>query len=144
MVATLLLISFTVALGIGIMTLGRAQLEQEAQCAIDVNLKLALINGTSQLCYGASERTIIFTIENGDNIKVEGLIVNVIGTEKAETFELNDAVMEKIGSYVGVIPYDHTTVGEIRQIKFTPEVILFDEGIICIEKSLVVEEIRKC
>lgn len=144
MVATILLISFAVALGVGIMTLGRAQVEQEAQCAIDVNLRLISINGTSQICYDDAERVIYFTIENGDNIKVEGLIVNVIGSEKAETFELNDAVMEKIGSYVGVIPYDHSTMGEIRQIKFTPEVILFDEEIICIEKSLIIEEIKKC
>ena len=143
-VATLLLISFAVALGIGIMTLGRAQVEQEAQCAIDVNLKLATINDSSQICYNSEEKIIQFTIENGDNIKVQGLVVNVIGTEKAETFEINDAVIEKTGSYVGIIPYDNEVAGEIRQIKITPGVNLFDEELICTEKSLTLEEIELC
>ena len=142
--ATLILIFFAVALGIGIMTFGRAQVEQEAQCAIDVNLKLSLVNETSKLCYNPVKKEILFTIDNGDNIKVEGLVVNVIGTERAETFELKDAVMEKLSIYEGVVPYDNIVSGEIRQIKFTPSIILFDEEVICIEKSLILEEIELC
>lgn len=142
--ASVFLISLAVALGIGIMTFGRAQVEQEAQCAIDVNLKMSTIDPSAQFCYDPANKLIHLTIENGVNIKVEGLIVNVIGTEQAETFELNDAVIEKAGSYVSVIPYDSSAAGEIRQIKITPAVILFDEAVICIEKSLTIETIELC
>ena len=126
------------------MSFGRAQVEDVAQCAIDVNLKLSEIDEASKFCYNPAKKEILFTIDNGDNIKVEGLVVNVIGTDRAETFELRDAVIEKVGNYEGVVPYDNQVSGDIRQIKFTPSVILFDEEVICTEKSLTFENIELC
>ena len=78
------------------MSFGRAQVELEAQCPINVGLKLAVVGGVEEVCYNAAKKDFSFTIENGVNIKVEGLIVNIIGTQKAETFELNDAKSKKI------------------------------------------------
>ena len=141
-VATLLLISFAVALGVVIMTFGRAQVELEAQCPIKVGLKLANIGGESQFCYSNGE--LKFTLENGVNIKVEGLIVSVIGTQKAETYEINDAKMTKAGTYVGKVSYDMAAGGEIRQVKISPKIVLYDEEQICTEKALVVENINNC
>jgi flagellin-like protein len=143
-IATLLLISFAVAIGVVIMNFGRAQVELEAQCAIDAGMKLANIGGEKEICYDAGSKTVKFTIENGVNIKVEGLIFNVIGTEKAETYELNNAQMGKAGNYLGSVSYDSSVSGEIRQIKISPKVILFDEEQICVEKALIVESVKKC
>lgn len=139
---TLLLISFAVAVGVVIMSLGRAQVEDEAQCPIEIGLKFSIIGGEEQYCYGDSQFS--FTIENGVNIKVEGLIVNVIGAQKAETFELNDAKLTKAGTYVGKVRFDTAVGGEIRQVKITPKVVLYDEEQICTEKSLIVESIKSC
>ena len=100
LVATLLLISFAISLGVVIMNFGRAQVELEAQCAIDIGLRLAEIGGKEDICFNQGKSEIRFTIENGVNIDVEGLIVNIIGTEKADTFELNDAKMSKAGNYL--------------------------------------------
>ena len=141
-IATLLLISFAVALGVVIMTFGRAQVELEAQCPINIGLQLASIGGEDQFCYQNNE--LKFTLENGVNIKVEGLIVNVIGTNKAETFEVNDAKMAKAGTYLGSVSYDFASGGEIRQVKITPKIVLYDEEQICTDKALVVEKIRNC
>ena len=144
LVATLLLISFAVALGVVIMNFGRAQVELEAQCAIDIGMKFSNIGGQQQVCFDAASKKLSFTIDNGVNIKVEGLIVNIIGTQKAETYELNDAKMGKAGIYVGNVAYDQATVGNIRQLKITPKVILYDEEQICVEKSLTIENVRPC
>lgn len=143
-IATLLLISFAVALGVVIMNFGRAQVELEAQCAIDVGMKLSNIGGEDQLCYDTASKNIKFTIENGVNIKVEGLIFNTIGTEKAETFELNEAKMGKAGNFLGNVKYDNSISGDIRQIKISPKVILFDEEQICPEKALIIESVKNC
>ncbi len=140
LVATLLLISFAVALGVVIMTFGRAQVELEAQCPINVGLKLSKIGGVEQLCYDAAKRDLSFTVENGVNIDIEGLVVNVIGSEKAETFQLTEARMGKAGVYLGHIPFD----GEIKQVKISPKVILYDNEEICTDKAVVVEELRAC
>ena len=141
-IATLLLISFAIALGVVIMTFGRAQVELEAQCPINIGLQLANIGGENQFCYENNE--LRFTLENGVNIKVEGLIVNIIGTNRAETFELNDAKMARAGTYVGKVSYNLAEAGEIRQVKISPKIVLYDEEQICTDKALVLENIRDC
>ena len=143
-IATLLLISFAVAFGDVIMSFGRAQVELEAQCPINVGLKLAVVGGVEEVCYNAAKKDFSFTIENGVNIKVEGLIVNIIGTQKAETFELNDAKIAKAGTYIGHVTYNSAISGTIRQVKISPKVVMYDEEQICIEKALILESVKGC
>lgn len=141
---TLLLISFAVAVGVVIMNFGAAEVEEAAECPINIGLKLAVISGQEQLCYDAAKKDIAFTLENGVNIKVEGLIFNAIGNKKAESFELNEAKMIKAGNYLGQVAYDSSVSGEIQQIKITPKIVLYDAEQICSEQALVVEGIRSC
>ncbi len=144
LMATLLLISFAVAVGVVVMNLGSAQVEESAQCPINIGLKLSNIGGEDQLCYDAGSKSLKFTLENGVNIKVEGLIVNIIGTEKAESYELNDAKVGKAGTYMGKAGYDSGVAGEIRQLKISPKVVLYDTEQICSEQALVAEKVRNC
>lgn len=144
LIATLLLLSFAVALGVVIMNFGRAQVELEAQCPIDIGLRFAEIGEEQQICYDDAKKEVSFIVENGVNIKVSGMIVNTISSEKAETKELPEAKMAKAGSYMGHIPYDTAVNGEFRQMKITPKINLYDEEQICLEKSLVVEKLPSC
>ena len=144
LIATLLLISFAVAIGLTVMNFGRAQVELEAQCPIEIDLRLISFKGTPDLCYNAGKKELVFTAENGINIKVEGLLVNVVGTEKAENFEFNDAKMSLGGTYVGYLPYDSSVSGEIRQVRIIPKVVYYDEEQICNKKGIVVEEVKSC
>ncbi|MBI4983370.1 hypothetical protein HZC32_01895 [Candidatus Woesearchaeota archaeon] len=144
LMATFLLISFAVALGVVIMNFGRAEVEEQAQCPINIGLKFTNIGGEEQLCYNVAEKDLSFTLENGVNIKVDGLVANVIGTQKADSFEINEARIIKAGSYVGHIVYNSGASGEIRQLKITPKVRLYDTEQICTEQALVVEKVRNC
>lgn len=139
---TMLLVSLAVAVGVVVMNFGQAQVEEGAQCAITIGLKLAEIGGQSQLCYDSASQSIRFTVENGVNIKVEGLIVNIIETDKAESVEVNDAKIIKAGTYLGTVKY--AVAGAIQQVKLVPKVMLFDQEEICAEQALVVENIRNC
>ena len=141
LVATMLLLSFAVAIGVVVMNFGRAQVELEATCPIDIGLEFS---GRKKVCYNAAKSELVFKVENGINIKVEGLLVNVIGTLKAETFELNQAKMIQAGSYEEHLPYNQAISGEIRQIKITPKVIFYDAEQICTEKALIVENVQNC
>lgn len=143
-IASLLLISFAVALGVVIMNFGRAQVELEAQCAIDVGLHLSEVSEKNLFCYDRQNQQVAFTIENGPNIRVEGLIVNVIGENKAESFTINSAKMNKAELYQGRIPYNSANSGKIRQIKIIPKVILYDEEQVCQKKALILEDISDC
>jgi len=144
LVATLLLISFAVSLGVVVMNFGKAQVELEAQCPIDIGMKLSKIGGDDQFCYDRANDAVSFTLENGVNIKVDGVIMNFIGTKGATTANVADAKMDKLGNYFGNIPYDVNNFGEIRQVKITPKIILYEEEQICLEKALIVEQFRDC
>jgi len=141
---TLLLISFAVAVGFVVMNFGAAAAEDQAICPIEVGLKLAVIGGQDQLCYNQASKEIAFTLENGINIKVDGLVFNAIGNKKAESFELTEAKMIKAGNYMGNVPYDASVDGELQQIKITPVVVLYEESEICTEQALILENIRTC
>ena len=144
LIATLLLISFAVALGVVIMNFGQAQVELEAECTINIGLRFAEIEGKTQMCYDRSKEEIFFVVENGVNIKVEGLVINVIGTKQVQTFDFDDAKMDKAGAYLKNVPFSLAEGGEIRQIKVVPKVIMYDEEVICQEKFISVDELRDC
>ncbi|MBU0470359.1 MAG: hypothetical protein KKA62_02640 [Nanoarchaeota archaeon] len=142
--ATLLLISFAVALGVVIMNFGRAQVESEAECPVNIGLQLSVVSKIEQVCYNSGENDLFFTVENGVNTEVDGLIVNIIGTEKAETFEMPETRIGKAGVYLGHVSYDQSVSGEIRQVKISPKVKLYEEEEICVDQAIVLEEIKEC
>ncbi len=143
LMAGLLLLSFAVAVGVVVMNLGKAQVEESAVCPLKINLHLATIGGEEQLCYDAAHNQFAFTVENGINTAVSGLIVSVIGASKAETVELSESIA-KAGSYVGLLAYDLNTAGQIRQAKITPKMMVQEEELICQEEAIVKEGVREC
>ena len=143
-IATLLLISFAVAIGVVIMNFGRAQVQLESKCATDIGLKFSQIGGQAQVCINSEKDIIKLSLENGVNIATTGLIVNVIGTERAESFDLSDALMGKAGVYMTDLGYNLAANGEIRQLKVIPKVTPFDEEVVCQEQSLVAESVPEC
>ena len=60
LIATLLLISFAVSVGLVVMNFGRAQVELEAECPLNIGLGFAEIAGAQDICTSGSE--IKFTV----------------------------------------------------------------------------------
>lgn len=143
LMATLLLISFAVAVGVVVMNFGRAQVESEAECPVNIDLEFSVISGSEQLCYDSGKKVLSFTIENGVNTDINGLVVNVIGTEKAETFEVNSKIV-KAGVHLDHVNYDTSVSGEIRQVKISPKVTLYDSEEVCVDQALVIENVKSC
>ena len=139
-----LLVSFAVAVAVVVMNLGRAEAEAAAECAVEVGLRFSAIGGEEQVCYDAAKKIFSFSVENGVNINVEGIVVNIIGTQQAESFELNDAKMGKAAVYLGRVPYDTAVSGEIRQVKISPKIIPYDLEEVCIDQAFVIESVKPC
>jgi len=144
LMTTLLLVSFAVAVGVVVMNLGRAEVESEAECPVNIELQFSVIGGEEQVCYDEAKKDLSFTVENGINTNVEGLVINIIGAQKAETFEANDARITKAGVYLGHVSYDSSVSGQIRQVKISPKILLYDEEAVCAEQALVAENIQPC
>lgn len=141
---TFLLVSFAVAVGVVVVNLGRAEVEEKAECTLEIGLKFSEVGGEEQFCLDRAKGQLFFTVENGVNIKVEGLVVNIVGGQKAETQQLGEAKIEKAGVYMKYLPYNLGEMGEIKQVKIIPKVNLFDQELICQEQGLVVEKVRDC
>lgn len=144
LMATLLLISFAVAVGVVVMNFGRAQVESDAQCPVNIGLDFSVVSSEKQVCYDAGKKDLSFTVENGVNTNVDGLVINIIGTKKAETFEINDAQITKAGVYLGHVNYDTSVSGDIRQVKISPKVTLYDSQEVCSDQALVAENVKSC
>ncbi len=137
LIATLLLLSFAISVGLVVMNFGRAQVELEAECPLNIGLKFAEIGGAQDICTDGSQ--VKFTVNNGVNIKVSGLLVNIIGMESASSADL-PAEIAKGGIYLGKVGF----TGAIRQIKITPKIILQAEEQICTKKALLLENVKSC
>jgi hypothetical protein len=144
LVATLLLLTFAVSIGFLFMSFGRAQVDLEATCTIDIGLNFLEIGGKKQICMNRVKNDLTFTVQNGVNIAIDGVKVSVIGSERAESYDLNDAKMSKAGSYVTHLGYNEELSGDIRQLKIIPKVVLFDTQEICLEQALVIENVPDC
>ncbi|MEK6846388.1 MAG: hypothetical protein AABY26_06515 [Nanoarchaeota archaeon] len=144
LIATFLLISFAVALGVVIMNFGRAEVEAGAQCPMNLEMRLLQISGEEQLCYDAAKKELLFTVENGINMNVEGVMVSVVGSQQSQNFEFNQAKMGKAGTYVGHISYDTSVSGGIKQVKISPKLILQEQEQVCADQAVIVEQIKAC
>lgn len=136
LMATFLLISFGVAIGVFFTNLAKAQVEESAVCPVNIGLR------EEKICYDGSQ--IQFSVQNGINTEIIGLIISVIGTEEAKTIELTDLAVAKGGVYSGTAAYDSTASGQLRQLKISPKISLYDEQHICLEQALILETISNC
>ena len=143
-IATVLMISFAVAVGVVVMNLGSAQVEEQAQCPVEVAMTFAMVKGKAHGCYDTKTKQVQFTLKNGKNTKVEGLIVNIIGADGSQSEDLLKAKMPKAGSYRGKIAYNLKENGAIEQIEIIPKILPFDEEQICTEQALLIEDVPKC
>ncbi|MBU1112136.1 MAG: hypothetical protein ABIG93_00805 [archaeon] len=144
LIATFLLISFAIALGVVIMNFGRAQVDSEAVCPVEIELMFSEVAGERELCIDLEKNDIYFAIENGVNVEIEKVIVNVIGSKRAESYDLTDAQMGRAGNYLTHIGYNEELSGEIKQMKVIPVIVPNEDEEICTEQALVTEELREC
>ena len=137
LIATLLLISFAISLGVVIMSFGQAQVDLQADCPLEIDMDFLTISNKKQICHTSNE--LQFTVENGINIKISGLIVNVIGENSAQTTEFNKQII-KAGTYKEKVKF----TDQIQLLKITPKIELHNKEFICREQSLIIEQLPKC
>lgn len=144
LIATFMLIILAIGLGVVVMNFGRAQIEIAAQCAVNIGLQVVQLNDKPQVCFDRAKSQLFFIVENGRQIPVESIKLRVIGQKEVLNQEIPESSMERLGTLLKYVPYDLVAYGEIRQVRFTPEVNLYDEKILCSEQAIAVEDIREC
>lgn len=152
LMATLLLVAFSVALGAVVMNWGESYVEQKADfvqgvrevlsaCdAVSVNiLKLA---GTPQICNRGS--TVELTLDNGQDQDIydfNARIVGDAGTYTAESILVEP--LKKLDAVKTTIKYPDT-VGVPKQLKLVPKVKSGNDVIFCKNQNIIVEGMVAC
>ena len=146
-VATILLLVIAIGLGIVAMNWGRAYLETSSTCAIDTGMDVVKVNDIPQVCYAQGENGYIkFLVENSQNTAIEKLQIRTIGAKQVYTTELDNSSISKGGTFMGMVPYNSVLFGNIKQVKVTPEIMVYENQppAICSEQGLIIENIGKC
>lgn len=141
--AAVLLISLAVIALIIFVAFGKERHVVTPECTPDVRLKLAVIGGEEQVCLRIEKNQIEFIIENGPNIEIKGLVVDLTTADDTAMFEFNETMVGKAGTYFGHIPYTAASE-EFRFLKITPKVFLCNEEPLAINDALVISHLKPC
>jgi len=152
LVATVLLVAFSVALGALVMSWGQEYIEdkaefvqgmQEVKSGCDLaNLDIIKIGGIPQVCI-KSDNKIQVWFDNGPDIDIYNVHARVAGTDGVSVQEeiLKTPLLRENAVKT---EFYFEPVGEIKQIKFTPKIFIIDKVYFCSQKAVAVEHIPPC
>lgn len=160
LIATVLLIAFAVALGAVVMNWGRGFVQQQTSeaekttqtklgCSLKVNLKVAEIDDTPQLCYGGSGDVgyIELRLNNEDETNpVKALSISVAGDKSTYNNDsINTSIPVGLSAFLN-LSYSYTSYGKIKNVRIVPHIAIGGVNTPCggspVEKSA--SEIRNC
>jgi flagellin-like protein len=152
LVATILLVAFSVGLGALVMSWGEDYIEAKAefvQGTAEVksgcdaaHIDIIKIGGQPQACFGPD--TIQVWIDNGPNTDLYNIHARIAGANGVDVKE--EILMEpllKANAAKATIPYNRA-LGQILQIKLTPKIWTGREVAICSQSAITVERIPAC
>lgn len=152
LVATVLLLAFSVAIGAVVMSWGEEYVEQKAdfvQGTIEgvssceaVSFNIIKVAGIPQACYFGNN--IELMIDNGPDVEIydfNARLVSSKGTYTSETIMNN--ILKKLHAVKLVITQPNN-IGIPQQVKLTPKVIVGNEILFCKDQQVVIEGLQPC
>ena len=152
LVATILLVAFSIGLGALVMSWGEEYIEQKAEfvqgieearigCdAVDFNL--IKIGGVPQACRTAD--TIELWIDNGPNMDLYNIHARVAGFNDVYVDEelLEEPLIRENSAKVTI--ENTEKLGQILQVKLTPKIFTDGEVVMCEQKAMLIEHLPIC
>ena len=147
-IATVLLISFAVALGAVVMNWGRNIdiISPDDKCA---GVGLTVRKTNYEVCFGGSgsEAYINFIIDNTGSVEISGLGIWIVGTKGTDFHDFNRLNIKK-GELLDIkdksISYDFNKYGNIKHVQFIPKIIVEDSLDICPKNTIKADKIDVC
>ena len=152
LVATILLVAFSVGLGALVMSWGEEYIEQKAEfvqgtaeikSGCDVaKISIIKISGQPQACFGPE--SIQLWIDNGPDMDLYNIHARIAGTNTVQVQEeILSQPLLKANAIKATVPYDRS-IGAILQIKLTPKIWTGKDVAICAQSAITVEKIPPC
>jgi len=156
LIATVLLIAFSVALGAIIMSWGRSfvttqtdtvgsQSAQEMRCSLDVAVDWLIIGDEYQVCHGS--RGVNVTVQNVGNIDITGIKIQAIDSSGMTFNGQGNRTLSPGDAYrFDVVLSEAGGISDVRQITVMPMIDVQGSAIdrFCTNARIEVEEIGYC
>jgi flagellin-like protein len=149
LIATVLLISFAVALGSVVLNWGRnLDIAKPGDLCSEVSIQIRNI-GDAEVCYsGNGKNTYInFIIDNPGKTDIRGLGIWITGQKGTKLLDF-DNMPVKSGQLLSIkdksVVYDLDTYGIIKNIQFFPKILGTDSLELCARNSIKVSNIGVC
>jgi|TARA_B100001971_G_C18126746_1_gene502473 flagellin-like protein len=149
LIATVLLISFAVALGSVVLNWGRNfDISRPGDNCAGISIKIRNINDY-QVCYSGSgqDQYINFIMDNKGDRDIGGLGIWITGEKGTKLLDFNELSI-KTGELLDIkdksVKYDYGTYGAIKNIQFFPKVKVDNDLEICARKSIKSDNIGAC
>jgi flagellin-like protein len=139
LIATLLLIAFTVALGAMIMNWGSTWVSPECD---NIKLEIPMIQNTPTFCYDETTQYLKIIIKNSGTIAVDGILFRSIN----ENLQISEVSLEnsKIDSG-GILRKDiFYKKSEKFKVEFIPKIIVNNQEKLCTGQTLSLERFTPC
>ncbi len=150
LVATVLLIAFSVALGAVVMSWGESYIEQRAEFVsgrsevggpCDTAL-VTIIKVKDQIQICERDNTLELFVESGPQ-RLVGIKARVLGADSVFLAEnILASPLEAASAIKTVI--NHGAIGTVSQVTLTPVILVNENQEFCTESKTIVEDIRPC
>jgi len=151
LVATILLVAFSVGLGALVMSWGEDYIEQRAEFVQGVeevkvgceavDFSIIKIGGSPQIC--RTGNTIEAWIDNGPTIDLYNIHTRIVGKDNVYVDEeILDQPLARENAIKTSI--EHSDIGDLLQVKLTPKIYSGNEVISCKKKALLIEQLPTC
>lgn len=152
LVATILLVAFSVGLGALVMSWGEDYIEAKAefvQGTAEVKsgcdaaeISIIRIGGQDQACAGPNGLQL--WIDNGPSIDLYNIHARIAGNNGVEVKDdILPGPLLRANAIKAIVPYD-TSVGPILQVKLTPKIWTGSNVAICSQTSITLERVQPC
>jgi len=149
LIATVLLISFTVALGSVVLNWGKnLDISNSKEGCSGIEIEIQNIADV-EVCYAGSgpDAYINFIISNSGNEDINGLGIWLVGEKGTKLLDLGDLSIKK-GEILDIkddsVKYDFNTYGKIKRVQFIPKIRTSDSIDICTRNSIEAKLIGIC
>ncbi|MDD3263747.1 MAG: BspA family leucine-rich repeat surface protein [Candidatus Nanoarchaeia archaeon] len=158
LIATVLLIAFTVAIGSVVMNWGTSYIKEEQvkatstsdvrlTCATNVNLKLMKINNLQDYCYTNDSENVTISVRLTKGTEVlKGIRVNMISNSTSETHDYSQYV-EDLNFNLKIIGFSKNLINEndlIEYVELVPYIDNNGESYFCSGSSLAINDLHLC
>lgn len=152
LVATVLLVAFSVGLGALVMSWGEEYISEKAEFAQGTpevknmcdlaKIDIIKITGNPQICLGAQGIQVF--IDNGPDIDLVGVHARIVGSKTVDVQEnILSLPLIKGNAARSYITYK-PEIGQLLQVKLTPKILENNQVALCSQNAITLERIPNC